>query len=117
LHLHLILHFTLGISTVAVDNDYIEKNQYYHYCDDNTGFDTLIFRKEIGSVGGKSLRTHSGRRGKTSANSVEDCKTLKLSSIGTVIDDQRRIDSSSIGLPIADLIFNNVIYCAITLPV
>jgi len=40
-----------------------------------------------------------------------------LASVGTIIDDKRRIDASTICFPIIDLFINDVVYSTIAAPV
>lgn len=115
--MHLILHFSLGISSVAVYYYDVEKDQNNDDCDDHTSLNTIFFRKEIWGVSSKCRGAHGGRVSETSTDRIENCQALKLASVGAIINDQRRIDASSVGLPVADFLIYYVIGGSVAGPV
>ena len=58
LGLHLCLHFSLGVSSVAVDNDDIEKNKDDDDDYNDSGLDAIIGGQEVWGVSVQSVLAH-----------------------------------------------------------
>lgn len=119
LDLHLWLHFSPSISSIAVDNEHVHNDKWENYNHDDTSSNTIIFfRGQV--VRGYSIQvgeTELRRVSETSTDGVKHRKWLELTSVGPIIDDNSREDTASILPPVVDFLVDNGVISVSATPV